>query len=375
MNTEKTQKKVLLVTRPIAPPWDEASKNFAFYLAKNVTSITFYLLTNGHLQDLPDTVVQKPIYTSNALNLWQKLRLSKLIRLKKEVDIMHFMLTPNKLNSLAFKTFLLSPRVRTIQTVATLREDLFSDQDFKEILFADLIITYSDYAKNKLSALGFPNVQRVYPGIDLSLYSPAPKNEKLLSEFRIQNSEFVIAYPGEYTRLGATDDIVRFILQHSSVLKEKNIKLIFACRVKNSADAHKKDEVIEKLKASDCLDRVVFTDTFADMASLYNLCDVIIFPVQNMQGKFDIPLVVPEAMACEKPVILSDLPILQELTDSQSSVIIPRGDIDALYAAIIDLYDHPEKREAIGKSARAFVQNNFDIKQVAQNYQEIYKQL
>ncbi len=29
-------KKILLATRPLVPPWDEASKNFAYFLAKHI---------------------------------------------------------------------------------------------------------------------------------------------------------------------------------------------------------------------------------------------------------------------------------------------------------------------------------------------------
>ncbi|MCX6763756.1 MAG: hypothetical protein NTZ97_03445, partial [Candidatus Moranbacteria bacterium] len=171
-------KKILLVTRPICPPWDEASKNFAYYLAKNLNMFEMYILTNGFIQELPSHIHQKPIYTSSKLTHLQRLRLLKLRGLLAKIDfnILHYMLTPSKLNSFSFKTFIKNKRAKTIQTIATLREDILKDNDFKKILFADLIITYSDYAKNKLNSLGFKNVKRVYPGIDVELYSPAEKD-------------------------------------------------------------------------------------------------------------------------------------------------------------------------------------------------------
>ncbi|HCP08800.1 MAG TPA: hypothetical protein DIT25_03325 [Candidatus Moranbacteria bacterium] len=227
----ESSKKVLLVTRPIAPPWDEASKNFAYFLAKNVKDIRFGLLTKGSVSDLSDNVAQHPIYTSSSLNLKfsQKIKLLKLVSLRKEYDVLHFMLTPAKLNSWAFKNFVVNKKIKTIQTVATLREDLFSDSDFKKILFADLIITYSDHAKNKLESLGFPNVKRVYPGIDLEYYKPmkvrggstATMEVKppLLKKWNINPEDFVVTYPGEYVRLGCTDDIVNMILQYYSILE------------------------------------------------------------------------------------------------------------------------------------------------------------
>jgi len=94
-----------------------------------------------------------------------------------------------------------------------------------------------------------------------------------------------------------------------------------------------------------------------------------------MNGKFDIPLVVPEAMACAKPVILSDLPILGELSNGKNSVIIPRGNIEALKNAVFDLYNHPEKRKELGQNAREFAAENFDIKKIADIYKQIYEKL
>lgn len=369
-----TGKKILLVTRPIAPPWDEASKNFAYFLAKNVKEFEFNLLTNGTISGFSSHIKQWPIYDSNHLNWRQKINLLKVMRFKKNFDIMHFMLTPNKLNAFAFKTFFGS-KAKTIQTIATLREDLFKDPDFRKILFADLIITYSDHAKNKLVQLGFENVKRIYPGIDLEYYSLVPKDPDLMKQWNISGSDFVITYPGEYVRLGATDDLIQMIIENKKEFKSKNIKIVFACRVKNGDDSEKKQEAIEKLTREDALDRVVFTDTYSDMAKLYNLSDIVIFPVRNMQGKFDVPLAAIEPMACEKPVIISDLPILQEFAKNDNSVIIKTGDFKELVTAIFDLQKNPEKRISLGKAARKFTEENFDIKKVAEKYREVYMKI
>ena len=368
-------KKILLITRPIAPPWDEASKIFAYYLAKSLDSFEFSVLTPGFIKELPSKMKQIPIYTSNHLNLdlGQQVRLLKLVPLVGKFDIAHFMLTPNKLNAFGFKTFLTRPQTKTVQTVATLREDLFSDKDFKKIIFADLVITYSDYAKNKLTKLGFKNVQRIYPGIDVQLYSPAPKNLSTLALFKIKQDDFVISYQGEYTRLGATDTIVASLPQ---LFKEiPNAKFIFANRIKNEKDAVKKAEVIETLKKHGIIDKVIFTDTFSDMPKIYNLSDVVIFPAQNMYGKFDVPLVVIEAMACAKPVVLSNLPILQEFSSPENSIAIDPTDQNQLINSIVDLFENQAKCAKLGKAARQYVSENFNIKSVAKQYEQAYQKL
>lgn len=371
----ENNKKILLVTRPICPPWDEASKNFAYFLAKNVQGFEVGLLTNGIISDLPGSVIQKPVYTSGASNFWQKMRLVMSLReLRQEFDVFHFLFTPTKLNTFLINFFAGVKKIKTIQTIATLREDLYSDEEIKKLMFGDLIITYSDYAKNKLNKLGFENAQRIYPGIDLEQYRKTEKDEKLMKENNLSKEDFVINFTGEYTRLGAIDLVVDSFINIAKIIPEA--KLSLAVRIKNEKDAEKKKEVIEKLKENNVLEKVSFFDNGTyKMPEVYNLCDVSLFPVQNMKGKFDVPLAVIEAMACEKPVIISDLPILQEFTNAENSVRIKTGDQKALEEAIIDLYNNPEKRREIGKSARKFVEENFDIREVAKKYEKIYEQI
>lgn len=394
--------KVLLVTRPIAPPWDEASKNFAYTLAKNFglqENLELHLMTRGILPELPKNIIQENIYTSsqNDFTFTQKIR-SLFFQLKNrnKFDISHYFFTPTKLNSFVIKNFIRNNKTKIIQTVATLREDLYSDEKLKSLIFGDLIITYSDYAKNKLNSLGFNNAKRIYPGIDLNYYSPAPEDDELLVKYKLKATDFIVTYPGEYTRLGATDDIVNMIillchsersvseveesnlgrsLDYARDDKFNNIKFVFACRIKNDADRKKKEEVMKKLEENNCLDRVIFTDTVFDVAKIYNMSDVIIFPVQNMKGKFDVPLAAIEPMACEKPVIISDLLILQEFAKPEHSVIIEKGNIEQLKNAILDLYGNPEKRTLLGKNARKFVEENFNIKKIAEEYKKIYNEL
>jgi glycosyltransferase involved in cell wall biosynthesis len=371
-------KKILLVTRPIAPPWDEASKNFAFFLAKNISDFKIGLLTKDIFPDLPQNILQKPIYTENNFSFWQKFKLLANLRmLRNKFDILHFLFTPTKQNSRLIKSFIncKHKNFRTIQTIATLREDLYSDTEIKNMLFGDLIITYSDYAKDKLLALGFQNVQRIYPGIDLEYYQKKGKKPELMQKYGFSKSDFVINFTGEYTRLGAIDDVVQSFIEISKSIPEA--KLFLAVRIKNSRDAEKKKGIAEIFKKNNLTSRVVFFHDSSQygMSDIYNLCDISIFPVRDMSGKFDVPLAVIEAMACEKPVIISALPILCEFAKEDNSVRIEKGNIAELNSKILELYNHPEKRDAIGKNARKYVEENFDIKKVAEQYKAVYKKL
>jgi glycosyltransferase involved in cell wall biosynthesis len=370
-------KKILLVTRPIAPPWDEASKNFAYYLAKNLNlsnQLELHLMTKGILPELPRQIVQEAIYTAsqNDFSFSQKIRsLLFQIKHKKKFDITHYFFTPTKLNTFFIKKFIKNSATKSIQTVATLREDIFSDEEIKNLMFSNLIITYSDYAKHRLNNMGIQNVTRIYPGIDLNKYKKQENASVLRKKYNFFPNDFVLNFTGEYTRLGAIDNVIKSFIALTK--KYSNIKLSLAVRVKNEKDAQKKESIVSQLKQQGLLNRVSFHDDGNfQMSDIYNLCDISLFPVQNMYGKFDVPLAAIEAMACEKPLILSDLPILKEFTNKKNALIIKKDSILELSSAIIELYTNKQKRGKIGIEGRKFCLENFDIKQIAEKYEKIY---
>ncbi len=368
---------VLLATRPLVPPWDEASKNFAYFLAKSIHGSKLTVLsTKEKLFELPDTVTQVPVYPSAHLGFGAKLSLLRYLRDRRDdFDITHYLFTPAKRNALIIKNLARPTKGKTIQTVATLREDLYSPDELKKLLFADAIVVYTDRSKNRLTELGFTNVRRIYPGIDLTLYRPKEKDRALLEEFHFTDQDFIVVYPGEYSRLGATDMLVESLLYHFNKHPESNLRFIFACRVKNDADAKKKAEVVAALDAADLLPKVAFTDTIFDMPALYNLADVIAFPVMDMKGKFDVPLVIIEAYACGKPVILSDLPSFAEFSNKDISVTVKRGSNEEFMKAVTTLQADPERRATLGKNARSFAEKLFDLRETADQYDELYRSI
>lgn len=371
-------KKILFVTRPLSPPWDEASKNFAFDLAKNIHNFEVNILTSTFNKGLAENIHQIEIHkkSKNDFSFTEKIH-SLFFQIKNRLnfDIIHFMFTPTKLNSFVIKNFIKNKKVKTVQTVATLREDLYSDKDLKKLMFGDVIVTYSKYAQKKLNYLGFGNVQQIYPGFNLAKFKSEEKDSVLMKKWNLKKEDFIVSFPGEFVRLGATDFVINTFLEIWKDEKNRDIKYLCACRLKNEKDVAKKQEVIEKLKKTGHLNKVVFTDTFSDVNKLYNLADIVLFTVNNMRGKFDVPLAMIEPYACKKPVIASDLPILQEFSNSNINIIVKRNDKEELKNAILNLKNNEEKRKELGENAFQFAHETFDIEKIARKYEEIYKNL
>lgn len=368
-----TIKKILFFTRPIAPPWDEASKNFAYGLSNTINGYDISILTNKFSEHFGSKATKVPIYTSNDLNKVQKARLFSLKKSVDNFDIVHSFFTPTTQNSFFIRKFILKNyTAKTVQTIATLKS-INLEKDPRKVLYGDLIVTYSDFSRKKLENAGFDNVKTIYPGISLDHYSQKRIDKPFANRLGIKKGDFIVTYPGEYVRLGATDLIVEALPELIRMMP--NLKFVFACRIKNQADVKKKAEV-QKILKDNGLDRnVIYTDTVPNMVDLYNLSDLIVFPVVNMFGKFDVPLAVIEAMACAKPIIISDLPVLREFTSADNAMVIPPSNRKSFIEGIVRIYGDQAKSRKLGKKARSYIESRFDIKVVAKEYEDTYNQL
>lgn len=371
------QKSILLATRPLVPPWDEASKNFAYFLGREVTGHTLSLLTTQtSLVGLQETTKQVAIFPSAHFNLLSKWALFRYLRnVRDSFDITHYIFTPTKTNTRLIKHLAFPSRGKTLQTVATLRQDLYSHEELRSLLFADRLVTYTDRTKASLNALGFENVTRIYPGIDLTHYKSAPKNLDFIRSLGFDESHFLVMYPGEYTRLGATDMLVESLTTFFAANPDTNIRFVFANRIKNVADQKKKELVQEAFRRAGLEKFVSYSDTVPDMPSLYNSADVIAFPVLDLNGKFDVPLIIIEAYACGTPVILSDLAQFSEFSNPDICVSIEAGNGQKFIDSMAYLKDNPLECERLSQNARRYVEEHFDLQNTARQYEEIYSQL
>ena len=359
-------KKILFITRPLSPPWDEASKNFAFDLAQNVAGDVTILVSEEN-PNLPTHVTQKKAYSSVRFGLLQKIELlSFLLMRAKDFDIIHFLFTPTKLNA-ALLRFLIPKKARTVQTVATIREDLYSPAALRKVFFANQLVTYAAVAAKRLTALGFSNVTHVHPGINFEKFVPGKKDGALLTKWRATVDAVIFLFPGEYTRLGGVEHIISAFLG----AQLSDARLVIGCRVKNDADKKKRAELMMHYKTAP---NVVF-DPVEDYPKALQTADVVLFPVLSMTGKFDVPLALVESYVAARPTIVTDLPRLREFSADTMNVIIPTGDENALTTAIKALAADPEKRLALGMAAQSYVKEHFDITSIAKSYNALYEKL
>ncbi|MGH8905238.1 MAG: glycosyltransferase family 4 protein [Egibacteraceae bacterium] len=108
----------------------------------------------------------------------------------------------------------------------------------------------------------------------------------------------------------------------------------------------------------------------ADLHELIRSAAVAVLPSRCYENQ---PLIVLEAFACGVPVICSDLGGMPELVDpGVDGLLVPPNDPDALAAALRRFFNDPEGAFAMGRAARAKVEEQFSPDRHLCRLDEIY---
>ncbi|MEW6295842.1 MAG: glycosyltransferase family 4 protein [Candidatus Diapherotrites archaeon] len=95
-----------------------------------------------------------------------------------------------------------------------------------------------------------------------------------------------------------------------------------------------------------------------------------------LSSLFDpMPISVLEAMACSKPVIVSNVGGIKEAVDEKVGIKIPSGNIEKLVDAIIFMLESPEKAKAMGINAKKKIERFYDWKAISKKYIEFFNEV
>lgn len=100
--------------------------------------------------------------------------------------------------------------------------------------------------------------------------------------------------------------------------------------------------------------------------------DVALVPSESESESFGVSAV--EAQACGTPLVITDIPGLMEACDGgRTALVVPRGDAEALAAAIERLADEPALRKSMAERALAYVRDAYEYRKCFRYIQDIYE--
>lgn len=217
---------------------------------------------------------------------------------------------------------------------------------------ADQIICVSDFITKEVKSIVSNDKKciTVHNGIDLNAFSPNIKSSICRKDMGLTEDDFVLLFSGRINREKGISELLDAFLS----LKElSNIKLLV---IGSSfyGGSNTEDLFINSLKEkTDCIsNRIYFTGfiPYDRMPDYLSIADVSVIP-SNWDDPF--PTTVLEAQAMGLPIITTRRGGIPEEVTEDNAILLETDEhfVDNLANAILDLYQHPEKREAMAKAS------------------------
>ena len=213
---------------------------------------------------------------------------------------------------------------------------------------ASLIISTSDYITNRVKTID-PSAKKcvtVYSGIDLKKFTVDRLPQKKRDNLGLADNDCVLLFSGRVTE---EKGILELVEAMNSLKDYPTIKLlVIGSSFYGNADSESDFIKALKSKAAAIQDRITFTGfiPYDQMPDFLQMADIAIIP-----SVWDDPLptTVLEAQAMGKPIITTRRGGIPEEVTEKNAILLNTDEhfTENLAAAILDLYQHPEKRKAM----------------------------
>jgi glycosyltransferase involved in cell wall biosynthesis len=367
--------RVLFVSKPIAPPWHDGSKNLVRDVAANLTRAEPTVMTTPGAPRIGPRVNQEAVYTDPGRfspALLSNARVLRRLALGDPHDLWHFVFAPNPASSTAAQV---ARRVRSaagwrgpvVQTVASAPRSFDTIQRW---LFGDVVVVLSEWTRGRLLGSGVRGkTLRVIPPCAAAPETPdAARVEAVRARYDLRGP--VVLYPGDLEVSRGAETVAEAAPRILKAVPDATI--VFACRPKTSGAAAAKDELVRTLAGMRLEKQTRHVGEIDDMPALLTASSVVAFPVDDLYGKVDIPLVLLEAMSLGVPVIACKDGPLEALAPVR---MVAPGDADALAEEVLRVLLSDDAAREAGEQGRALFTEKYRPQVVAAAYDDLYEEL
>lgn len=345
--------RVLFVSKPVEPPWNDSSKN----LVRDV---------HGHLRSyVGTTMVSKSTHVGAQVYGGGKAGFAPALRENAQVlrylltdrshDLWHFFFAPNPRTGLAGHLTRTLRRVPSLHTICSAPKDF---RAWRSSLFSDRVVVLSEHTQARLLQAGFPSkrLRRIVPALPVLEPFSVAEQRCEREALGIDPDKPLVVFAGDLEFGGGAELCL-------DACRELNVELVMACRSKTSRAA----EVEAKLRSRGTATWIGETPR---IHALLGCADAVLLPGRSLYAKMDYPLVVLEAMSMAKPVVVGAGTPAEEL--AEGGALVCDASIEAVRSAIgVALSDGA----LLGKRGAAYVRERFAASHVAEQYEALYDEV
>lgn len=233
---------------------------------------------------------------------------------------------------------------------------------------ADYVTCNGEYFKRKIEELGVKSkkIRLIHWGINVSEFTPRQVNWKLRESLGLSNSPVIISL----RNLDSVYDVESLICSIPLVLKEiSEAKFLIAGKGPQEAKLKK---LVEELGVSSNV-RFLGWLSHTDLQEYLVSSDVYVSTSLSDGG---LSQSTGQAMACELPIITTDLQVNRDLIrDGINGILVPVKNPQVLAKKIIMLIKAKDDRIRIGANGRKTIENSLNFHKEMEKVENLYKEV
>ncbi len=369
-------RRILFVSKPIVPPWHDGSKNLVRDIAHHLTRARPTVLTTLDAPELGGRVLCEPIYRDAGRfspALLANARVLRRLMLGDPHDLWHFVFAPNAASSAAAAIARRARRAagwrgRVVQTVASAPRDF---RAMPGLVFGDAVVVLSEWTRGRLLGAGVDGklLRVIPPCADRPRAPTGEERARVRARFDLGTGP-VIVYPGDYETSRGAETVAQAV--GAIVRRIPEARIAFACRPK-TARAHGAAVAVRgALEEARLLRFTRDLGEIDDMPALLAEAAVVVFPVDDLYGKVDLPLVLLEALALAVPLVVVRGGPLEVLDCAR---LVDPGDSEQLAKEVIAIVESSAMAREITARGTELYERRFRPATVAAAYDDLYDEL
>ncbi|NNE18414.1 MAG: glycosyltransferase family 4 protein [Myxococcales bacterium] len=365
---------VLFVSKPVAPPWNDSSKNLVRDIAGHLRRHSPVLMGRpGQANPIGLGRVEAVYGTASsggfAPSARENLGVLRHLLLGRSTDLWHFFFAPNPRTSAAGR---LATAVRGVPSVHTVCSVPAEGVDVRKLLFADATVALSRSAYERFRHEGVSErALRVIPPSVPPLAEPTPSERaELRKKHELPEAATLWIYPGDLEFGGGAE----IALQGFAASNRSDSILLMACRRKTPEADDALSRLRAKAKQWGIEARLRWLGETEHIHELLAVSDFVVMVNPAAYAKMDYPLVALESMCLARPVLVAKGTPSAELAEAGGAIAVEATG-DSLAEAIERLSADQAAIDAVGRNARALVTSKFSPQAVAEAYEVLYKDI
>ncbi len=379
----KAVREVLMVSKPVEPPWNDSSKNLVRDLSSSLLNQGAYrpvvMIRAGSTPLYHGT--SRAVYRSGsknapggafALAIREQASVARALLMERRTDLWHFFFAPNPRSSVVALSLARTRRMPTVHTVCSVPRPARTARALRRLVFADLTVVLSQRTFDHLAESGVSESRliRIPPAVTLLPSPEEATRRSAAAAFRLDSSAPVVVFPGD---LEFGDAATRMIeaLPH---ITTPGVQLVMACRKKTPRASDVERRLRARTQELSVAQRVSWVGETAAIHSLLGAADVVALPATTTYAKMDYPLVLLEAMSLERAVVVGAHTAAEELA-ALGGAVRTETSAQAIADTISRLLDDDDRRARQGQRARAIAAEEFSLTTMAERYVAAYNAL